>query len=290
MTIAKALAQASVKLKTAGNTSPQLDAELLLGFVLAKSRTEIIAHPEEILIKQQLIGFNKLINRLIRSEPVAYLTGHKEFYDLDFIVNKNVLIPRPETELLVEQSLKIFNHKLPTISYEPIIADIGTGSGCLAITLKKYFPQAKVWASDISGTALAVARKNARRHKVNILFKRGDLLDPFFLSGTPRALAQGPKFDLIVANLPYLTPDQLMNKTIRAEPRTALLGGHDGLSVYQKLFKQIKIYRQTEARLLLEIDPAQAIKIKKLLRSEFPKRKIDIRKDLAGRNRVVIVE
>lgn len=217
-----------------------------------------------------------MIQQRLKNEPVAYLINNKEFYGLNFYVDKNVLIPRPETEVLVDE---IFKHiRIANHESRITICDIGTGSGCIAITLKKYLPKAKVYASDISKKALAVAKKNARKLKVKILNKQGDLLKPL----------KKIKINIIAANLPYLTPRQMKEESIQAEPKLALSGGKDGLDLYKELLNQVKEYAQ-KPLIFLEIDPRQAMKIRRLIKKKLPQAVIEIKKDLSGRNRIAII-
>ena len=249
MIIKQALLKATQKLKQAkieprqkrgetphpmwcGVDSSALDADILLSFVLKKSKEFLYTYPEKKLTKNQLAKFNQLINRRLKREPVAYLINRKEFYGLDFYVDKNVLIPRPLTESLVEQVIKEVGNKKATI------ADIGTGSGCIAIALKKHLPQATIYATDISPAALKVAKKNAKKHRVKIKFLKGDLLKPFLPSrkATRPGRVAFKKIDIIIANLPYLIKNQIKNE-LKYEPKTALLGGDKYI---KELLRQVK--------------------------------------------------
>ncbi|MEK7653389.1 MAG: HemK/PrmC family methyltransferase, partial [Patescibacteria group bacterium] len=192
MTINKTLQTATKKLKRAKMPSAELDAEVLLSCAVKKPKEFLFTHPEYQLNKKQEQKFNRFISCRAKGEPVAYLIGHKEFFGLDFVVNKNVLIPRPETELLVEE---VINFVKKTISHKPYaIYDVGTGSGNIAIALAKNLPRAKIIATEKSAKALIMAKKNTRLNKVKIDFYRGDLLTP----------VKNKKIDVVVANLPYL--------------------------------------------------------------------------------------
>ncbi len=279
MTIDNILNWAQLRLN---KTSPSanLDAEILLSFILKKDKIFLYSHPENKLTSTQLIKFKKIIDRRLQGEPIAYLTGTKEFYNLNFIVNKYVLIPRPETEIIVAEILK--NRKIKTI------ADIGTGSGCIATALAKNNSKLKIYASDISASAINIARKNAINNKINkqITFKKGDLLKPF----------KNIKLDAIVANLPYLDikHKNLLNSSetvgLKFEPTIALYAGKDGLDSYRQLFKQIKQLKHTPNFIYLEIGHLQTIKIKKIIKTNLPSVKINIKKDLAGLNRLIIIK
>lgn len=243
MTVKHALTWAINKLKAKKITSADLDAEVLLSHTLKKSREYLFTHPEASLSTYQLKSFRNLIARRGKHEPVAYLTSHKEFYGLDFIVNKSVLIPRPETENLVEAVIREVGYKKWTI------ADIGTGSGCIAIALKKNLPKCKVLATDKSAAALKVAKKNVLKHQVKIQFKQGNLLEPI----------KNLKIDIIVANLPYLD-DNMKNllkssdsKGLIYEPPMALKGGPDGYDIYRQFYKQLQQLKNKPKLVYLEM-------------------------------------
>jgi release factor glutamine methyltransferase len=261
-----------MKIKDALKLGEPLEAEVLLSFVLQQPKEYLYAHPENNLTYRQEKNFRHRLGRRAKGEPVAYLTGHKEFFGLDFLVDKSTLIPRPESELLIEEVLKNKNVKN--------IIDIGTGSGCLAIALAKHLPDADIIATDISLPALKIAKQNALRHSVEkqIKFIPGSLLQPI------RHLADNT---VIIANLPYLNRQQMSEPSIKFEPATALYGGADGLEYYTKLFRQLT--KATDFKLILEIDPAQAKKITKLAQEILPGSKVEIKKDLAGRDRVCVL-
>ena len=263
MDIKEALIMGAKKIRTKKilADSASLDADVLLSFVLKKPKEYIFAYPEKKLNKQQEIQFKKCIQKRLRYTPIAYIVGVKEFYGRDFKVNKNVLIPRPETESLVE---KILNHcyNLEPITYNLSIADIGTGSGCIAITLAKELKNATVYATDISAQALVVAKKNAKIHKTKIKFFKGNLLEPI----------QNKKIDIVIANLPYLdfNDKNEYKKILSHEPRRTLYAKNNGLEYYHKLFQQIsenKIYPRIIA---FEILPKQRKNLKKLTKKLLP--------------------
>jgi len=323
--VKQALSLANQKLKKAKIDSHALDSEILLAHVLKTTKETLYTHPEKKLKASRLVAYNKLIQRRARHEPVAYLIGHKEFYGLDFLINKKVLIPRPETELMVEETLKLLTclpvgkatnylptgqaGKLPTT-----IIDVGTGSGCIAITIAKNLPLTlpsphgervsegrvrgiKFIATDISRDALKLARLNAHRHGVDkqITFLQGNLLNPF--SRTPKLQAKKLKsYKLILtANLPYLPTAewrQTMPDVKKYEPRQALDGGKDGLKYYRQLFTQLKNYSllPTHYYLLLEICPHQAKAISIIAKQFLSPCKIEIKKDLAKRDRLAIIK
>lgn len=230
--------------------SLRIDLELLVAFVLKKPREFILAHPERQLTKKQVVKLNNLWKKRIGHYPLAYLIGQKEFYGLDFRVGKEVLIPRPETEYLVEKT--ITGVKAAGLK-RGVIADIGTGSGCIAIALKKFLPSMRVIGLDISAGALAVARRNARRLGIGVDFYRGD----------GRFWADKKIYpQIIVANLPYLDKAKKgfyyrRCPELRHEPSGALFAARQGLADYSDLLKKIlKLKKQPQA-IFLEIGTRQ---------------------------------
>ncbi|PIT93447.1 peptide chain release factor N(5)-glutamine methyltransferase [Candidatus Falkowbacteria bacterium CG10_big_fil_rev_8_21_14_0_10_43_11] len=290
MPISQVILKACQKLQKFNLSSAFLDAELLLSFVLRKPREYVLAHPEIKLTKKQILKFYKLIAQRAKNIPLAYLTGVKEFYGREFYVDKRVLVPRPETETLIEQ---VKSEKLKMKS-DAIIVDIGTGSGCIIITLakelenlKSKISNLKFLATDVSLGALAVAKKNARLHGVadKIKFMRGNLLEPILKNRTLVTYNL-----LFVANLPYLMPTQIKNSpTIKHEPLLALSAGKDGLKYYRQLANQLQQfnikYPNISISLFCEIDPEQSKAIKKIFSLA---KSMEIKKDLAGRNRLFI--
>ena len=252
-----------------------------MSFVLNKPKAWLLTNGHKKLSPLQQKKFNNLINRRRNDVPIAYLTGHKEFYGLDFIINKNVLIPRPETELLIEETIKIVR-QLATRNKPIAIGDIGTGSGCIAVTLAKYLPAVKIMASDISKGALQTAQKNARQHQVlkKIRFMAGDMLRPF--------ISKKIKCDIIAANLPYLTYDELKN--VKYEPKTALSGGKMGIESIERLLMQSTEVLNENGIILLEISPTQTKMIDFIVEQQLPNKKVMFIKDLSGRDRVVKIK
>jgi release factor glutamine methyltransferase len=272
-----------------------LDAEILLSFVLKKLKEYFLAHPEKKLSQQQIRKFNSLLLRRILGEPVAYLIGQKEFFGLDFLVDKNVLIPRPETEFLVEASLQqIRNNELGIMN----VIDIGTGSGNIIISISKNVPAAmrnkiNFYATDISSKALIVARKNAKVHGVEklITFSKSDLLEYFLKK---KAILE--EKTIIIANLPYVSPIFYKKhfQSLRFEPKSALLSFESGLKHYNQLLKEIqKAIRianfQLPFSVILEISPEQKSALQKIVKGGFPKASIDFQKDLAGKWRMASI-
>ncbi len=277
MTVKKIIQQASNRLNQAGFSRPNLEAEIILGFVLKKSREFLLARPEKEITPALAKKFRQLVSRRLAGEPFAYLTGQKEFFGLKFQVNEKVLIPRPETEQLAEELLNRLNQSGPA---EPTIVDLGTGSGCLAIVAKLFQPTARVIGLDISEPALKLAKKNARNHRVKISFLKSDLLKKI----------SKIKIDFLVANLPYLKTGQIKDGLVKFEPAIALDGGPDGSKLYQKLFKEITKLTEPPQTALLEISPEILKKIKAEAKKCFPNEKISIKKDLAGQSRIMIID
>lgn len=294
-----------------------LDAEILLSFVIKKPKEFLYTYPEKTISTKQITQLKKLVSRRAKYEPIAYLTNKQEFYGREFYVDKRVLIPRPETELLIEElrSLLPFPPCPPLAEEEagrglptPInVIDIGTGSGCIAITLKLECPDLQITAIDNSLPALKVAQKNAKKLKAKIKFIHSDLLkeiNPSKMSSqTKRSEDPGsrnPEFlspiDVIVANLPYVPIEKKQHlnlpqeKSIKFEPQKALYAKNNGLELYEKLFKQIKIKHLNPKLILCEIGPGQAMQFKKISRIYFPKSTVTIKKDLAGKTRLAIIQ
>lgn len=269
---------ASQRLAAAGCDTPGLDTEVLLAHSLGRERSWLFTYPHYVLPPDQLAKFAELLSRRERREPVAYLVGHKEFFGLEFLVNQHVLIPRPETELLVETVLALYP---ANASLE--IVDVGTGSGCIAVTLAKYLPRSIVYASDTSPEALALARQNAGYHQVTgrVTFLLGNLLQPI-----------DHPVDVIVSNPPYVSRPELSEtapEVQRYEPRLALDGGVDGLEIIRQLLFQAGEKLKPGGTLLLEIGSSQGWPVRQLAASHFVKAEVELKKDLAGLDRLLVV-
>ncbi|MCE9585986.1 peptide chain release factor N(5)-glutamine methyltransferase [Candidatus Uhrbacteria bacterium] len=247
---------------------------------LNQDRSWLIAHGDSALTTIQTWKLNRLLRRRLRDEPLAYLLGSAPFFGRDFYVDKRVLIPRPETEDLVELALRRLEHMR-----QPTIVDIGTGSGAIAVTIALEHPNANVIASDVSLRALSVAKKNAKILGANIQFARGNLVHPTVIDHIAN---KNPL--VVLANLPYLPiADKLrMPKSVTAyEPKRALFAPNDGRSLNEELLIQASLY---EPRLiLLELDPPQAKKLRDYARSFFPDATIRIHQDRCGRDRILEV-
>ncbi len=283
MTIQQTLLRAIRALRPI-STSANLDAEVLLSYAMNKSKAWLLAHQSETPTTRQAASFRALLTKRKRGVPIAYLTGHKEFYGLDFEVNPSVLVPRPETELLVEETIAIARAIHKQIDRKKLrIADIGTGSGCIAITLAKFIPDAQIYASDVSAAALRVAEKNAKTHKVSsrITFLRGDLFSPY------TAVIKKGLLDVIVSNPPYLKKKEL--PAVKHEPEVALYGGKMGIEVLDRLLARATHYLAPHGAILLEIGADQAGAVDYAAQQQFPEKSVRTMKDLAGRDRVVVV-
>lgn len=289
ISLKQALSYGTNELKRAKIESAQLDAEILISFLLECTREKLISNDQYPITNAQFNKYKKLIKKRAKHYPVAYLIGSKEFYGIDFFVNENVLVPRPETELLVEEVIN-YTKKLQAKKLKSYkLIEIGTGSGCIALSLAKYLPDAKITAVDVSEKALMVARKNrifvGNSHGCslrNVQFHKSNLFSN--IKSLP---------DIIVANLPYLTKNELREPSIAKEPRIALYGGKNGLEIYEKLFKQIKrrlINNHSQLTIFLEIGEKQAKKIQELSKRYFPEAVIEVKKDLSRRDRVVIIK
>lgn len=280
MLAGEALRQAATHLHNEGIDSPRLDSDLLLAHVLGVNRAAVLARPDRVLTPKELTRFRTLVARRGQREPLAYIVGHREFYGLEFAVGPHVLVPRPETELLVETALGIARGREGPFQ----IADVGTGSGAVAVTLAHHLPSAMVYALDASADALEVASLNAHRHGVSdrVRCLLGDLLKP--LPGS---------VGLITANLPYVTSEEwqgLAPEIRRYEPRAALDGGPDGLACIRPLLDSAGSHLQRGGSLLLEIGASQGAAVSALARNSFPRARIDLRQDYAGLDRMVMVE
>lgn len=277
---AQALARATEKFKKAGIQRPRLEAEILLSFVTGFTRAQVLARPKELLRDKAADIFWKMVEERAKGYPLQYLTGQQEFMGLNFKVTPQVLIPRRDTEVLVEAILDRVEREGPWVA-----ADVGTGSGAIAVSLAYYLPRAFIYALDISPEALEVARENARQLGVadRISFLKGDLLEP---------LLRGPGFkgemlDAVVANLPYIPTEEFkrLPKEISYEPRLALDGGEDGLEVVARLFPQAAALLKPGGWLALEIGWDQGEKVKELARASGTFTEGEIIYDYGGRPR-----
>ncbi|AGL03846.1 peptide chain release factor N(5)-glutamine methyltransferase [Desulfoscipio gibsoniae] len=279
LTVRDSLIQAARYLKEKGAFSPRLDAEVLLAHVLGRDRVYLYREADLVLNTDRQRRYRTLLERRAGGEPVAYLTGLKEFMGLDFEVGPHVLIPRPETELMVEKALEV----LSSWPGRRVVVDVGTGSGAVAVSLSRLAPPGtRVHAIDISENALDIARANAARHNVPVLFHAGDLMTPLQGMLSPGTVA------VITANLPYI-PSGAMSCLPRDvcgyEPALALDGGADGLELYRRLVPQAYTWLASSGCLFMEIGPDQAEQALAML---GPHRwRPSLYRDLAGRPRLI---
>jgi release factor glutamine methyltransferase len=278
--LADLLADATACLAGQGVPSPRLDAEVLLAHVMGGSRTELYLHDS--LAPRQRDAFWHTLKRRARREPVAYITGVQEFWSLEFTVNRHVLIPRPETERVVEVGLELLDSYLT-----PRILDLGTGSGCIAVALASQLPQAQVWTCDVSVEALTVARTNAVAHG---LAERMTFVQADMRHGLPQGVT--PPFDLIVSNPPYVAGPEFA--TLQAEvrdwePRLALDGGKDGLDFYHRLLQDCPVQLRPGGWLVMEVGSTQSESVMRMAKSQDNLSECRLSYDYAGLPRVVSV-
>jgi len=276
-TILEVLQWTTARFQERGLGSPRLDAELLAAHAFGLTRVQLYTQFDRPLLGPELAAFRELVKRRQAGEPVAYLTGRKEFWSLDLAVDKRVLIPRPDTETTVEEALDRLRAR--PAEQPPRIADVGTGSGAIALALAKNLPQAAVFACDVSPDALAVARDNALRLGLAVTFLEGNLAEPL--------RAHGP-FDLIAANLPYVRAGDIagLAPEVRSEPWLALDGGDDGLDLVRALVAAAPELLAPGGALVLEIGEGQAAATAALCRAAGLE-DVRARADLGGIDRVV---
>jgi release factor glutamine methyltransferase len=267
--------------------TPDLDAQVLVAHLLGKSRAWLAAHFDESLSVSQLVIVEQAVKRLEAGEPFPYVLGHWEFFGLDFKITPDVLIPRPETELIVEQAILWLQSRPVTNLSSLRAADVGTGSGCIAISLAHHIPDLRVLATDLSMPALKVAQGNAICHQVNdrVDFVQCDLLPPH-----PTPLPTESHFDVICANLPYIPTETLESLPVfRHEPILALNGGSDGLEPMRNLLKIAPDWLAPDGLILLEIESGQGMTAVSLAYDSFDHATINLRRDLAGKERMVAI-
>jgi release factor glutamine methyltransferase len=276
VTIRQALSRARQVLTAHHVEDSPLDSEILLRHALSISRVELYSDLDRRLTPEEDKKFWQLAERRLTGEPSAYITGHREFYGFDFYVDPGVLIPRPETELLVERAIALAEERSVSA-----MADIGTGCGAIAISLAVNLPGVKIYATDISAAALKIARLNCQKYGVadRVRLLVGNLLAPL-----------SEPVDLILANLPYVRERELSRVNTRGfEPSVALDGGADGLEKIRRLCRQAEAKLNPGGSLLLEIGMGQKEAVTRLLRSLLPKASIEVTRDLSGIDRVVSV-
>lgn len=288
MEIKRALKEATSFLREKGVTSPRFEAELLLSFLLGKSRAYLYSRGGEELTLPLLGNYRMLLDRRGKGEPIAYITGEKEFMGLSFYVNNTVFIPRPETEHLVEAVLEWTKGPRVLLKGEKElkILDLGTGCGNIAISLACYLPEARLVAVDVSEEALQVARENARRHVVTerIEFFYGSYWGPL----TPGM----DRFNVVVSNPPYIKEEEMvsLSREVKWEPPLALNGGRDGLKAYREIFRRIKEFIAVPGFLAVEIGAGQAAAVISLGQTLGLEGNWKVKKDYAGLERIVTLE
>jgi release factor glutamine methyltransferase len=256
--------------------TPTLDAQVLLAHTLGKSRAWVLAHGADVIGHEEHQAYASLIDRRVRGEPVAYLRGYVEWFGMEMEITPGVLIPRAETELVVERAIELARKE-----QAHLVADIGTGSGAMAIAMARNLITARVFAVDSSQVALGVAAKNVQKHGVaeRVTLVNGSLLTPL-----------GEKPDLIVANLPYVSAELMrtLERSVRYEPPDAMFGGADGLELYADLFDQMA-ERGWAPHVVCEIDPRQSAGMRAIAHRVFPNARVDVYADYAGRDRIAQV-
>lgn len=267
------LSSAISALRDAAVESPQLDAQLMLARALKCSRLDVLAHPERVLTAEECSSFHSMLDKRASRYPLAYILGEKEFFGLTLEVTPSVLIPRPETEILVEQIVA-------RVPRDARIADVGTGSGAIAVALANSIPEARIWATDASEGALKVARANAEKHAVSerVITVSGDLLEPL--------IEAGQRLDAVVSNPPYIPSAVIgtLEPEVRCEPVGALDGGVDGLDAYRRLFPQAA---KCSRLIAVEFGIGQGDSVAEIARAAgFCD--VEIVPDLAGTERVAI--
>lgn len=279
------LSEITTRLALVSDT-PSLDASVLLGHILDKPRTWVLAHPELTLSIEQGEKLNAALARLERGEPLPYVLGHWEFFGMEFDVTPDVLVPRPETELLVEKAIAWLREspvRGPSSALR--IADVGTGSGIIAVSIAMEIPSSRILATDISSAALQVARGNARKFNVadRIDFVECDILPPH-----PKSLSTDEHFDLLCANLPYIPTETLRGLPVYGrEPSLALDGGADGLDLFRKLMRLAPEWMAPNSLILLEIESTLGVQALNMACDMFSRTEIHLHKDLAGRDRLL---
>lgn len=279
MTIQEAINKATIKLKTKAIDSPKLKARLLMQFVLNQSRQYLMVYDEKKLTQEQEKKYLEVVEQLIKGIPLQHITHRQEFMKMDFYVNNHVLIPRPDTEVLVEEVIQIAKK----INAKKIL-DLCTGSGAIAISLAKYIEDSQITATDISREALEIAELNAKRQQVDkqIAFLQSDLFEDL-----PKE-----KYDIIVSNPPYIKKEMIKNldKEVQKEPYIALDGGQDGLNFYRKIIQQAYEFLKYRGYLCLEIGYDQKIDVIELIEQEEKYVGTYGKKDLYGNDRVIVTK
>lgn len=279
MTIEEAIEEGKNRLKNENIESPKLKSRLLMQFILNKTRQYIIVNDKERLDFDDEKRFFDAILKITKKIPLEHITHQKEFMKLNFYVNENVLIPRQDTEILVEQVIEIAQK-----TKAKKILDLCTGSGAIAVSLAKYLPNCEITAIDISNEALKVAKKNAKNNEVEkqITFINSDLFTNI----------QKEKFDIVVSNPPYIKKDVIekLDKEVKKEPYIALNGGQDGLYFYKKIVNEVYKYLKHEGYLCFEIGFDQKEDVTKIIEKEEKFKNIYSKKDLCEMDRIIVAQ
>ena len=284
MTVIEAITSAAERLAAQGVENARLDAEVLLGHVLGKDRAWLVAHYPDGLDSVHLRSFDATVGRRAAREPLQHITGVQEFWGLPFTVTPDVLIPRPETEFVVEAAAAAAS-ETPV----PVIIDLCTGSGCVAVSLSHVLPRARIFATDRSGAALDIARHNARRNGVadKIRFLEGDLFGPL------GELDLTGRVDVIAANPPYVRSGDLagLQPEVRDfEPELALIAGPEGTEVAERIIGAAPEYLRPGGSLIVEMGLGQAESLRRIIKAAGKYGPIDVLKDLAGIERVIVAK
>jgi release factor glutamine methyltransferase len=272
LTVVELLKVSAGYLEKRGADSARLDAEVLLAHALGLRRLDLYLQFDRALTEPELATYRALIARRAKGEPVAYLVGHKEFMGLDFVVTPDVLVPNPDTEVLVQRAVAIAREADVPVR----VADVGTGSGCIAVAVAHYAPNAEVWASDISPAALRVAALNVSAHGLEgrVHLACGDLMDP--LPG---------RFDVVCANLPYLSAAAKLPAEVVAQPATALYAEGDGVALVARLIGESPAHLVPGGRVLAELDPSILAAVTGAAGLAFKSQRVH--RDLGGHERVL---
>ena len=284
-TIKELLHVATDYLQQKGINKPRLASEILLAHALGVERITLYLDYDRPLTSNEVSIFRRLIKRRATCEPLQYITGSQEFWSLEFAVNSSVLVPRPETELLVEQTVKACGELKQVETGQLRILDLCTGCGAVAISIAYELPEVLVWATDCSAKALEVARANARTHKVSerVELLQGDLFGPL--------KALGLKFHVIVSNPPYVAEEEYSDLPVEIkdyEPREALDGGPGGMLFIKRIIKEAPDFLAPHGRVMIEMDPRQVTTARELVNSNSAFKRCDVIKDYSGLDRVVI--
>ncbi len=306
MNILEALRRGSQLLAQAGCEEASLEADLLLTHALALDRVHLYQRLRDELPLEQEAAYRTLLERRLNHEPTPYIIGRKEFYAIEFEVTPAAIIPRPETELLVELGLDFAGSRVKGQGSGICIVDVGAGCGAIAIALAANLPPSvQIIATDVSAKALALARRNARRHQVadRSRFLHGDLLEPLAahpetVEGSPEPKPGGSRdssrrVDVIAANLPYVRTadwERLPPESRDHEPRSGLDGGPDGLRVIERLLRQAPPYLKPGGALFVEIGDEQGPAASLIAIVAFPQARVEVKPDLAGLDRVLVVQ